>query len=137
LTSQPVRKLFQEDRRPRILCLNIVLGSERAHSLRQQGVQLIGFNPVPGTTRIPLQSVLAYLHSEGISSVLIEPGLRFIPALLQTPHLLDALVVTTAPLIIGSGGQAPSYDKVGKQHLKTVNTMRIGQDTVMASHFIH
>jgi riboflavin biosynthesis pyrimidine reductase len=136
LVSMPSARLFKPGRNARVLCLTEHCESERATALRAQGVTLVGFPAERDSNRISFDGILAHLAAQGIGSLLIEPGVRLIPILLRRPELLDALVVTVAPIIVGSSGRAPTYDKVARPALRAVNTMLIGQDVVMASHFL-
>jgi riboflavin biosynthesis pyrimidine reductase len=137
LVSDTSSRLFKPGRNARVFCLADLCDSEQAAFLRAQGVNLIGFPSEDGSQRISFDAILSSLAAHGIGSLLIEPGLRLIPSLLQRPDLLDALVVTVAPIIVGSSGRAPVYNEVERPALQAVNTMLIGQDVVMAGRFVH
>lgn len=68
-----------------------------------------------------------------INSVLVEPGLTLIPAMLSLPNLIDLVVITTGSKVIGSAGRTPHWSEsttVGLSNLQHVDTTLVGHDVV-------
>ncbi|TFY70909.1 hypothetical protein EVG20_g2093 [Dentipellis fragilis] len=88
----------------------------------------------PTTTDLPVHAVLKALKDEGIRSVMVEGGARIIQSFLSasgTSGLVDTLIVTVAPMIVGRDGvgYGEGLEKVpGLLHLKTEV---MGKDVVM------
>jgi riboflavin biosynthesis pyrimidine reductase len=116
----------------------IVLTTDRApdamqRRLREHGV---GIRIVAGSERgIDLRAALATLTREGIRSVLVEGGAGVITSLL-TSGLVDRIITSVAPLLLGRGVEAVGdlgVDRV--QHgLGLVNraVYLVGRDVMLA-----
>jgi len=86
---------------------------------------------------IPIPVILEKLRSLGISSLMVEGGARVIDSFLQanlsTP-LVDSLIVTVAPTLVGSGGVAYETNTSGGQHLHNLrhaDTQVVGGDAII------
>jgi riboflavin biosynthesis pyrimidine reductase len=55
--------------------------------------------------QLSLPALLQALHEEGITSLMVEGGQRVISSFLSAnPSLVDVLVVTVAPMLVGHAG---------------------------------
>ncbi|KAF5352431.1 hypothetical protein D9756_005926 [Leucocoprinus leucothites] len=145
-------------RQPWVLCSPPEQGDDRAHwqqrhqKLSQAGASIIeleqpsqrhfpsfhpcSHNPHPFFSHIlPVSAVLQKLSSLGIKSLMVEGGARiinsFLQASLSTP-LIDALIVTVAPTLIGTDGV--SYSSAIPTHIPTLqhlDTQVVGPDAVI------
>lgn len=83
--------------------------TDRAPSERRAAVQALGATvlclPDDGAGRVDLAALLAALHARGAGAVMVEGGARLITSLLRA-RLVDRLVVTVAPKILGAGIEA-------------------------------
>lgn len=86
----------------------LILASERAdpvkkQSLRERGVAVRVVRECEGALHLP--SALRELRSQGVASLLVEGGAKVITSMLET-NLVDRLIVSVAPRIIGAGREA-------------------------------
>lgn len=54
--------------------------------------------------RIDLAELLRKLHSEGIKSLMVEGGQQIISSFLREPSLIDTIIITVAPVLVGKDG---------------------------------
>ncbi|MDP8957211.1 MAG: GTP cyclohydrolase II RibA [Actinomycetota bacterium] len=107
--------------------------ADRTESLLQRGVAVRVIEH--GADGVDLGAALRTLHDEGIESVLVEGGSRVITSFLAA-RVVDRVVVSIAPSILGSGTEA-----VGDLQFRTLRdalrldgptTFRVGDDLVVA-----
>lgn len=60
----------------------------------------------PPTKKIDWTAILNKLSRHGIKTVMIEGGASVINDLLARPHLVDTVIITVAPIWLGTGGVA-------------------------------
>jgi 2,5-diamino-6-(ribosylamino)-4(3H)-pyrimidinone 5'-phosphate reductase len=89
--------------------------------------------------RVPWADIFRALKSEGMESVMVEGGADVIRSLLAPAHrsLLDAVVVTVAPVWLGEGGMAVSpkgEDGDVVLRLNGVRWLTLGQDAVVCGY---
>ncbi|KAH9996041.1 dihydrofolate reductase-like domain-containing protein [Russula vinacea] len=84
----------------------------------------------PPTSNLPLPAVLRTLHDKGIRSVMVEGGARIIQSFLAE-RLVDALIVTTAPVLVGGDGVGYSEGFQQLPGLKYIHTELLGRDIVV------
>ncbi|MGQ9480127.1 RibD family protein [Chloroflexus sp.] len=77
---------------------------ERRIALQECGATVLTMPEAAGGG-VDLAALLAILGERGIASVMVEGGARLITSLLRA-NLVDALAVTIAPIILGSGPAA-------------------------------
>jgi len=84
----------------------------------------------PGQLSLP--ALLQVLHKEGITSLMVEGGQRVISSFLSAkPSLVDVLIVTVAPMLVGHAGiEALSCDSAIPR-LDHICSQNYGRDTVM------
>ncbi|KAF8204042.1 dihydrofolate reductase-like domain-containing protein [Pholiota molesta] len=131
-------------RRPWVLCApsqdNAFL--ERRHALEMAGARVIEVlpnHPASDTdTSLSLPSVLQTLRTLGVTSLMVEGGARIIASFLAEPGAVDVLLITVAPVLVGSTGVGYDYptmvddDGVIVPRFKAVHTEIVGKDTVVA-----
>jgi riboflavin-specific deaminase-like protein len=86
-----------------------------------------------GTESVPLDSALQLLLERGIKSLMVEGGATVISAFLRA-HLVDALVMTVAPVLLG--GYKAINDLVTttsneQLHIDPLFTERLGNDLIV------
>ena len=85
--------------------------------------------------RVDVHAALARLHELGMSVVLVEGGASLVTALLRE-RLVDRLIVSTAPLLLGSGLDAVGDLGIGRVadalRLEHVVVAQAGDDVLMA-----
>jgi len=85
----------------------------------------------PATPDLPLPAILRTLHEKGIRSIMVEGGARVIQSFLTAGHLVDTLIVTTAPVLVGSDGVGYGGGLEQIPGLKHINTELLGRDAVV------
>jgi 3,4-dihydroxy 2-butanone 4-phosphate synthase/GTP cyclohydrolase II len=81
-----------------------IVTTDKANKKSQKLLEKAGARVIrvksPSGSRIDLSALLATLASMGVSSVMVEGGARIITSFLSD-HLVDQVVVTIAPLLVG------------------------------------
>ena len=108
-------------------------GADRRRALteRQVGVELLSAGP----EGVDLPAALAALRCEGVETLLVEGGARVITSLLAA-ELVDRLIVSVAPTIIGKGieavGQLGVTSVAHGLRLANRSTHLVGEDVLIA-----
>jgi len=77
--------------------------------------------------------VLRTLHDQGITSLMVEGGQRVISSFLSTgPTLVDILIITVAPILVGQAGTEALNPDSTIPLLEHIESENFGRDTVMA-----
>jgi len=110
----------------------------RRDVLQAAGVTIILVEPEsihpdlpPTTSDLSLPAVLRTLREKGIRSIMVEGGARVIQSFLASRHLVDSMIVTIAPVLVGRDGVG--YDG-GLEEVpcsKYVRTEVLGRDAVV------
>ncbi|KDQ15744.1 hypothetical protein BOTBODRAFT_108453 [Botryobasidium botryosum FD-172 SS1] len=106
---------------------------ERAEALKRHGAALVEC-PLDSNGTISMREALASLRRLGIGSLMVEGGQRVISSFLaHSPPLMDMLVVTVAPVIVGAAGVGALQDEqVRVPQMEHVRSELLGRDTVVA-----
>ncbi|MCB8945765.1 MAG: GTP cyclohydrolase II [Ardenticatenaceae bacterium] len=104
----------------------------RQQQLEQQGVQVMRVNG-DENGRIHLPTLLSELCQRGIHSLMVEGGAEIITAFL-TQKLVDRLIVTIAPILVGGLHAIQPLPHIPR--LQNSTTHQIGQDTVVIGDFV-
>lgn len=90
-------------RQPLVLS-SISASEERGRELQAAGAEVIciGHNSMPGL--LDWKALLKATREAGIQRLMVEGGAAVIDSLMQQPQHIDALIVTIAPLTVGSEG---------------------------------
>ena len=115
--------------------------TNRAPSERRSAVEALGASVLclPGDSDgwVDLAALLMELHTRGIGTLMVEGGARLITSLLRA-RLVDRLVVTVAPTILGAGieavGDLGSRDLADALKLEETRVSRYGRDLVVDGH---
>lgn len=129
-------------RRPWVLCATSPEAAflERRRALEAAGARVIEILMQSGDQpggRLSLPSILHTLRECGVNSLMVEGGARIITSFLAE-SVVDALIVTIAPVLVGEAGVGYQYptslsengDIVPK--FTDIHTETLGQDTVMS-----
>lgn len=101
----------------------------RKHTLEAAGARILQVNVDPGC-RLPLSSVLQALRSDGVKSLMVEGGAQLIESFLLQPSFVDNVVITVAPVLLGSG--VAYHFASHNADFRHVHTELFGRDTVIA-----
>ena len=124
-----VGKIFEHPRRPWLLTTPQA-GEEKQRALEAQGARVVRLPATP-TGRVSLPALLAYLDQQGIRTVLVEGGARIISSFLSA-QLVDHLVVTIAPQILGGLKAIEYLNGSGLPQLKNARYHVLGSDIVLS-----
>ncbi|TFK95041.1 bacterial bifunctional deaminase-reductase [Polyporus arcularius HHB13444] len=124
--------------------------TQRAAALRSAGAHIIELAADAATGLIAVPDLLTALHELGVRSVMVEGGARVIRSFLSTGHgdspsressdgpgdkwMVDALVVTVAPTLVGEAGVGYGSGLLADvlPKFEHVRTETFGPDAVMA-----
>lgn len=132
------RKLFSDKKSPTIVIT--AKNSEekfwrKVERFRAKGVDVIGLKTRDGL--IPTRTLLKFLGSRGISSVLLEGGSQLFSQFISE-QTADKCLIFISPKILGSGLRSfalPSR-KVGESViLRSMSALSIGDDTLIEGYF--
>lgn len=131
----------RKGRRPWVIC-DVSLTSNdigRKSTLEDAGARVIGVPSVDGFIMIP--NLLKVLYNLGIKTLMVEGGATIIgsflaePARTQPNAIIDTLIVTIAPTLVGNDGIGYGEKLSATQisSLKHIRTEVMGQDVVIVS----
>jgi GTP cyclohydrolase II len=102
LRIAPTANVFSDDA-PTVVFTTVAAHTTRRAELRAAGVAVREVDAAPGG--VDLAAVLAELRGLGVRSLMVEGGARVITSLL-TAGLVDRLVVSVSPIVLGAGVEA-------------------------------
>jgi GTP cyclohydrolase II len=125
-------KVFSEEA-PTMVFTTANADSQRRAELLSAGVAVYDVAAAPGG--VDLAATLAELHQAGVRSLMVEGGAGVITSLLAS-RLVDRLVVSVSPVIIGAGVEAVRELGVGRitdgLRLSNRNVNVIGEDVLLS-----
>lgn len=128
LRTPPTAKILQMDgRQPWLFCSHHA-SAERKAALEAAGATVTAVSTTPNN-RLDLHEIMHHLHTAQIERLMVEGGAQVINSLLQA-KLIDQLIVTIAPLLLG-GLTAVSTPLSPIPRLKNVTHETFGDDLVM------
>lgn len=77
---------------------------DRSKLLEGVGVEVVLVNGGSSGSLRDWTTILRHIHKAGIQRLMVEGGAAVIDSLMQQPRLIDALLVTIAPVTVGPGG---------------------------------
>ncbi|HEX6817794.1 MAG TPA: RibD family protein [Ktedonobacterales bacterium] len=116
-----------------LLAASATADPKRVAALEQAGATVLLVSP-DAAGLVPLGHLLRTLAARGVRSVLVEGGARIITSLLRE-RLVDRLVVTIAPKVLGAGieavGDLGIEDLANALTLGDLHVQRYGPDLVL------
>lgn len=132
LDVPPTAKVFSEEA-PTTVFTTTRADRQRRAELRAAGVAVHDVAAGPGG--VDLTAALADLHQAGVQSLMVEGGAAVITSLLAS-RLIDRLVVSVSPVIIGAGVEAVGDLAVGTitdgLRLSNRSVHPIGEDVLLS-----
>jgi 3,4-dihydroxy 2-butanone 4-phosphate synthase/GTP cyclohydrolase II len=110
LRSPATAKVFADDA-PTLVFTTAHANERRRAELRAAGVAVQDVMPGPGG--VDIVAALAQLRSRGVGSLMVEGGAAVITSLF-TARLVDRLVVSVSPTIVGAGIEAVGDLRLGR-----------------------
>ena len=126
-------KLFQHPRLPWIFTTPAA-SEARQRALEAQGARVVRVAATPDGT-VSLTAVLDYLHREGMQTVMVEGGARIITSFLAA-QLVDHLVVTIAPKLLGGLNAIEHLNGSGLPQLQNARYHVFGKDMVLSGEIV-
>jgi len=122
-------KLFNHERPPWIFT-TLDASEEKQKALEAQGARVVRL-PAISEGKVSLTAVLDYLYEEGLQTVMVEGGARIITSFLVA-KLVDHMVVTIAPKILGGLNAVEYLNGSGLPHLENARYHVLGDDIVLS-----
>ena len=126
-------RLFDHAREPWIFTSDEA-SEERQMALEERGARVIRL-PAISEGRISLTAVLDYLIQQGINNVMVEGGARIITSFLVA-KLVDHMVVTIAPKILGGLNAIEYLNGAGLPHLDNTRYHVLGDDIILSGEVV-
>ena len=130
-------------RQPWIMCSSPE-DQQRRLALETAGARIIEIPPSeetskgdPSEFRISIASMFQVLRNSGINSLMVEGGARIIGSFLRE-GIVDALIITIAPVFVGDAGVGYRYPTLRSEagglvaRYQEVHTEVVGRDTVVS-----
>ncbi len=116
----------------------MVITTDRADPLRREALKALHVAVAvaeEGPEGVDLSSAMRMLHDAGVASLLVEGGARLITSMLSAA-LVDRLVVSVAPTIIGTGTEAVGDLRIDRIRdglgLENRSVHLVGRDVLLA-----
>lgn len=130
LRTPPTARLLQHPHRPWIFTTETA-SAERAAALEAHGAMVLRVAN-DGSGRILLTAVIDHLYQNGIQNVMVEGGAQIITAFLRA-RLVDQMVVTIAPKLLGGLNAIDAVDGVELPRLENVSYHNCGVDILLSA----
>jgi 3,4-dihydroxy 2-butanone 4-phosphate synthase/GTP cyclohydrolase II len=122
-------KLFEQPRLPWIFTTTVA-SEARQQALEAQGARVIRVDATP-SGMVSLTAVLDFLYQAGLKTVMVEGGARIITSFLVA-QLVDHMVVTIAPKILGGLHAIEYLNGSGLPRLENAHYHVLGSDMVLS-----
>jgi 3,4-dihydroxy 2-butanone 4-phosphate synthase/GTP cyclohydrolase II len=132
LDISPQARLFQNQKKPILACLESKVDSLRARELLRKGATLL---PVKGDDqgRLSLPHLLKGFSQRGIESVMVEGGAKVIGAFIRQ-NLADRVMLTITPIYVG-GLKALERPLSDSPELHETRVFPAGRDIILLGEF--
>ncbi|MAT98486.1 MAG: GTP cyclohydrolase II [Anaerolineaceae bacterium] len=123
-------KLLTEHPRKPIVATTETADPQKASALQDAGATVIRL-PATENGRVSLPHLLARLDEHGIRSLMVEGGAGIITSFLAE-QLVDRLVITVAPLLVGGLNAVGNLNGHGLPQLKNPHSQWLGKDMILS-----
>lgn len=123
------RLLTEHPRKP-IVATTAAANPRRAAALQDAGAQVVRL-PGTGNGRVSLPALLDWLYQSGLHRLMVEGGANIITSFLAA-QLVDRLVITVAPLLVGGLNAVGNLNGSGLPQLKNLHTQWLGKDMILS-----
>lgn len=126
-------------RQPLVLASNAASAGRRK-VLEDAGVEIIQVSHEESNVLPDWKTLLKYIHEAGIHRLMVEGGAAVIDSLMRQPQLIDALLVTIAPVTVGPHGFGFNSQLPDEFRLRSANQWcepsrtKFGKDDVVLWH---
>lgn len=129
LRLPPTARLLQHPHRPWVFTTGAASG-EKAALLEAHGAKIIRVAS-DGNGRVLITAVIDHLYKNSIHNVMVEGGAEIISSFLQT-RLVDQMVVTIAPILLGGLNAIGAVDGAELPHLENASYHNYGADILFS-----
>ncbi|MCC6604411.1 MAG: GTP cyclohydrolase II [Anaerolineae bacterium] len=123
-------RLLTEHPRQPIVATTAAADPRRAAALQDAGAQVVRL-PGTGNGRVNLPALLDWLYQSGLHRLMVEGGANIITSFLAA-QLVDRLVITVAPLLVGGLNAVGNLNGSGLPQLKNLHTQWLGKDMILS-----
>ena len=123
------RLLTEHPRKP-IVATTATADPRREAALQDAGAQVVRL-PATGNGRVNLPALLDWLYQSGLHRLMVEGGANIITSFLAA-QLVDRLVITVAPLLVGGLNAVGNLNGSGLPQLKNLHTQWLGKDMILS-----
>lgn len=123
-------RLLQSPSRKPIVATTETAVPERAAALSAVGATVLRL-PATANGQVSLPALLQRLGKRGIKNIMVEGGAGIITSFLAA-RLVDRLVITVAPLLVGGLNAVGNLNGHGLPQLKNPHTQWLGKDMVLS-----
>lgn len=123
-------KLLTEHPHKPIIATTETAASQKEAALIALGATVLRL-PATANGQVSLPHLLACLHKRGIRSLMVEGGAGIITSFLAG-RLVDRLVITVAPLLVGGLNAVGNLNGHGLPELKNPQTQWLGKDMILS-----
>lgn len=123
------RLLTKHPRKP-IIATTETADPQKEAALRDAGATVVRL-PATANDQVSLPHLLACLDKHGICSLMVEGGAGIITSFLAG-QLVDRLVITVAPLLVGGLNAVGNLNGHGLPQLKNPHTQWLGKDMILS-----
>lgn len=123
-------KLLTEHPHKPIVATTATADPHKEAALQDRGAVVVRL-PAMGNGRVSLPALLAWLHHAGIRRLMVEGGANIITSFLAA-QLVDRLVITVAPLLVGGLNAVGNLNGSGLPQLKNTHTQWLGKDMILS-----
>jgi len=132
LEISPNARLFQNPKKPIVICLESKVDSIQARDLLRAGATLLPVK-VDSEGRLSLLHLLKELPHRGITSVMVEGGAKVIAAFIRQ-NLVDRVMLTITPVYVG-GLKALERSLSDSPELHETRVFPAGRDIIFLGEF--
>lgn len=123
-------KLLTEHPRKPIVATTSAADPRQEAALQDMGATVVRL-PLTENGRVSLPALLDWLHQSGIRRLMVEGGANIITSFLAA-QLVDRLVITVAPLLVGGLNAVGNLNGSGLPQLKNLHTQWLGKDMILS-----
>ena len=123
-------RLLTEHPRQPIVATTTAADSHKEAALQDRGALVVRL-PATANGRVSLPALLEWLYQSGMHRLMVEGGASIITSFLAE-HLVDRLVITVAPLLVGGLNAVGNLNGHGLPQLKNPHTQWLGKDMILS-----
>jgi 3,4-dihydroxy 2-butanone 4-phosphate synthase/GTP cyclohydrolase II len=132
LEISPTARLFQNPKKPILICFDSETASNKAQELTHAGASLLSVK-ADDEGHLSLLHLLKELSQRGIKSVMVEGGAKVIGAFIRQ-NLVDRVMLTITPVYVG-GLKALEHPLSDSPELSETKVFSAGKDIILLGEF--